>query len=100
MILVAPRTEIYGWDVTPKVGSFIKPDGWAFGQRLIAGDSFSTFRIPVNSLGPIKDLAVEIEVTGRTLQKKHGMRMVRVKVTFPGDGESDTVTSGYMEVPW
>ena len=96
-----PYPEIYGWDTTPQIGWYIKPDSWTYGMRLEAGDSFSTFRLPLNSGGPIKSLAVEIEVTGRTFQRVNCMsRMVRVKITFPGDCEPDTITKGYMEIPW
>jgi hypothetical protein len=87
-------TQIDGVDVSPVVGRFIKPDGWRFGSRLIAGDSFSPFRLPLNSNGPIRDLATRIEVTGRTIQRNG----VRVKITFPGDGEPDTVTHGFMTI--
>lgn len=93
-------TEIDSFDVRPAVGRWIKPDGWDCGSSLTEGDSFSTFRIPTQSNGPIKDLAVEIRVTGRTLQRKWEMRLVRVEITFPGDCEPDTVTHGWMEVPW
>lgn len=96
----ALTNDIYGWDTTPQLGRYVKPDGWTWGSKLEAGDSFSTFRIPVHSGGPITSLAVEIEVTGRTLQRVAGLRMVRVKITFPGDCEPDTVTGGWMEVPW
>lgn len=87
-----------GNEIAPKIGSFIKPDYWPTGERLTEGDSFSTFRIPVSSDGPIKSLAVEIQVTGRTVQRKSGNYHVRVKITFPGDGEPDTVTHGWMMV--
>lgn len=86
-------------DVTPTVGTYVKPDGWAFGERLTEGDSFSTFRLPTGSGGPIKSLAVEVEVTGRTIQRKWDMRLVRCKITFVGDCEPDTVVRGWLEVP-
>ena len=60
------------------------------------GDSFSTFRIPTNSGGPIKSLAVEVEVTGRMPQKRLGSYYVRVKISFSGDGEPDVVCPGWM----
>jgi hypothetical protein len=93
-------TEVWGFDVQPQVGLYVKPDGWAYGGRLIEGDSFSELRLTTNSGGPITDLAVRIEVTGRTLQRKQGVRSVRVRIVFIGDGEPDTITGGYMEVPW
>lgn len=95
-------TEIYGMEISPKIDSLIMPDNWPAWNcsRLVAGDSFSTFRLPLNSNGPIKSLAVEIKVTGRTLQRHNGLRCVRVQITFPGDCEPDTVTGGWMEIPW
>ena len=89
-------TEWWGNEVKPAIGTYIQPENWTFGERLVKGDSFSTFRIPVSSGGPIKSLAIEIEVTGRTAQRRNGAYYVRVKVTFPGDGEPDTVTHGWM----
>ncbi len=87
---------IWGREVSPKVGTFIKPDGWKFGERLIAGDSFSTFRLPTG-LAVVTSIACEIEITGRELRRAAGMSgMVRVKITFPGDGEPDTVCGGFM----
>jgi len=91
-------TAINDYDVTPKVGSYIKPDGWPIGSCLVAGDSFSAFRLPTNSAGPITSLAVRIEVTGRTFKYRLGDWLVRVKIIFLGDCEPDTQTGGYMAV--
>jgi hypothetical protein len=91
-------TAIYGFDVTPQVDRYVKPDGWTFGSRLADGGSFSPFRLPTNSGGPIKSLAVNVETTGRTLQRVQGERMVRVRITFIGDGEPDTVSGGWMAI--
>ena len=98
-------TQIDGIDVTPKVGSYIKPKHWPLGSCLVAGDSFSPFRLPTNSEGPITSLAVRVEVSGRKLGRAGGWSIrhagaltVAVKITFVGDGEPDTVTSGYMVV--
>ena len=91
--------EIWGHDVTPQVGRYIKPDGWRFGELLQKGDNFSTFRLPTGSKFGVTSLAVEIETTGRTLQRREGEGgWVRVKITFVGDGEPDTVVRGYMKV--
>ena len=94
-------TRINETDVVPAVGSYIKPDGWPMGSVLAQGDSFSPFRLPINSGGPIKSLAVRIEVTGRTIQRHAGSYHVRVRIIFVGDCEPDTVTFGTMIVyPW
>ena len=91
--------EIWGFNVEPKVGRYVQPDGWRFGSRLILGDCFSTFRLPCHN-GVIESIAVEVELTGKTLQRKYEMRMVRVRITVPGDGCDDSVFGGWMEVPW
>jgi hypothetical protein len=90
-------TAINDYDVTPKVGSYIKPDGWPIGSCLVAGDSFSEFRLPTHQT-VITSLAVRIEATGRTLQYKGGDLMVRVRIVFIGDCEPDSHTHGYMKV--
>lgn len=94
------QKEIWGWDAAPKIGRYVRPDGWDIGSLLEAGDDFSSFRLPTNSNGPIKSLAVEIETTGRTLQDHFGIRCVRVKICFPGDCEPDQFCGGWMEVPF
>ena len=69
-----------------KIGDYVAPDGWRSGENLIAGDSFSSFRIPTSSGGPIKSLAVEIKITGRVTDKDGFMRG---RITFVGDCEPD-----------
>lgn len=96
-------TEIYGIDVTPAVDDIVYPDGWSdWSGRLIDGDSFSEHRITTSGRtgSLISSLAVRVEVTGRTLTRKYGHRVVRVAITFLGDGEPDTTTGGFMLVPW
>jgi len=85
-------------EVTPAVGKYVKPDGWVLGGQLIEGDDFSALRLTTNSGGPITDLAVRIEVTGRTLRTMHGTLAVRVRVIFVGDGEPDSFCGGIMGV--
>lgn len=92
------NTEIWGFDVTPRAGLCVRPDGWQFGEQLIEGDSFSTLRLRTGQR-VIESLAVEIAVTGRTLQRRYGMCWVRVRITFVGDGEPDVISGGWMEVP-
>ena len=98
--MATSTTEIWGFNVTPQVGRWVKPDGWPIGASLIDGDSFSPLRLSTNSNGPVKSLAVRVETTGRTVQRVSGLRVVRVRITFVGDCEPDTVVGGYMEVPW
>lgn len=90
----------YGRPVEVKPDAYVVPDGWrGFGGRLReAGDGFSTYRLPVNSQGPIESLAVEIEITGRTIQTFQGNNCVRVRVVFKGDCEPDQTSGGWMKI--
>ena len=90
----------FGKEVRAEAGAYVVPDGWrGFGGLLReAGDGFSTYRLPVNSLGPIESLAAEVQITGRTVQYRGGNCWVRVRITFVGDGEPNTVTHGWMKI--
>lgn len=100
----AERIMVGNWDATPEVGSYVKPDGWMYGTHLEAGLTCEfwkcDFYMPLNSGGPIKAVAANIVVTGRTVQRKAGMYMVRVRIEFVGDGDPSTYTSGYMQLKW
>lgn len=79
--------------ITPQIGMFLKKDG-CFGDNLLPGDSFSDsswpgcdFFLPVRNGGPITSIAVNVYVTGRTVQRDDGARRVRSKVEYVGDGE-------------
>ena len=90
----------YGRAVEVKPDAYVVPDGWrGFGGRLReAGDGFSTYRLPVNSMGTIKTLAVEVKITGRDIQSRGGNWWIRVRITFVGDGEPDTTSGGWMKI--
>ncbi len=97
---VHPLADL-GYDVTPAPGRYIAPDGWTWGDRLVAGEEPYPLRLMLPSGrngGPIKSLAVRIEVTGRTVQKWKSGDAVRVRIVFLGDGEPDTSTGGYMDL--
>ena len=98
MLQSTTQKDIWGWNVAPKIGRYVCPDKWSIGECLIAGDNFSSFRLPTNNNGPIKSLAVEIKITGRTLRRVNGIRCVRVKIIFVGDCEPNQVCGGWMEV--
>lgn len=84
-----------------KVGSYIKPDGWAYGELLKPGlDLFCPFYLPTNSGGPIKELAVKVEITGRIPRRIMGGYYLRVRITFIGDCEPDTVVGGWTTYKW
>ena len=92
----------YGCVITRvDVGTYVEPEGWGIGNLLKKGlDGFCQYYLPVNSGGPIKELAVNIEITGRTRQRRCGSYYVRVKITFVGDGEPDTITHGWVHSVW
>lgn len=88
---------IYGNEVEVRVGSCIRPDGWRFSQRLIASSwDKARFRLPTGSAGPIKSLAVNVVVTGRTWQRREGDYWVRVRIEFVGDCEPSVFVGGWM----
>lgn len=93
-------TAIDGLDVTPKVGSYVLPDGWRGWGGLLGESDWdaAAFRIPVNSLGPITSLAVNVELTGRMTHWRGGGRYVRVRIIFVGDCEPDQTTLGWMRI--
>ena len=82
------------------VGSYIRRDGVQFGAHLLPCDDWdkAEFRWP----NPIPEwqqshaIAVNVEVTGRTIRYYSGEAWVRVKLTWVGDGEPDTTTGGFM----
>ena len=89
--------------ITPTVGMHVQPDDWMFGALLEPGEPYvdtgfrgCQFRLPTNTLGPIKSLAVDVTVTGRTVQWHNGGRQVRVRITFVGDCEPDKHTHGWL----
>jgi hypothetical protein len=97
---------VEGNEVTPAVGSLVKLDGRMIAECLLPGDApvdsgyrGCDFRYPINS-GLIKSVAVNVEVTGRTLQRLpyEESYWVRVRITFVGDCEADTETKGWMLV--
>ena len=84
-------------NVRPVVGSFIKTDWW--NSRLMDCDDWdqADFRLE----GTIVQVAVNVEVTGRTLQFPFGTQggaWVRAMVTFVGDCEPDQHQRGWMMV--
>ena len=92
------RTDNYGNVIARvDVGTYVEPDGWGIGNKLNPGlEGFCPYYLPTNSGGPIKELAVRVEITGRSRQRRHGGYYVRVKVIFVGDCEPDTVVKGWV----
>lgn len=87
----------------PKVGVWVKPDGWSHGVTLLDSDwDKANFYIPVDGApllrnGPIRKIAANIEVIGRAVTTKDEICVVRVKITWVGDESPDSYTRGYME---
>ena len=83
------------------VGTHVEPEQWGVGNVLKPGlENFCDYYLPTNSGGPIKEVAVNVEITGRTRIRRCGGWYVRVKVTFVGDCEPDVVTGGWVPAVW
>jgi hypothetical protein len=79
-----------------KVGTYIVPEKWGIGEKLKPGlAGFCDYYIPTHSGGPIKEIACNVEVTGRKPRWFGGSWWMRVKIIFVGDGEPDTITRGW-----
>ena len=88
--------EAFERATTPRVGSYVVPDGWDFGSLLQPSDwDAAPFRLP-SARYPTESWAVRVERTGTTLQRRQGGDFVRVRVVFVGDCEPDTEVRGWM----
>lgn len=92
---------IYGNEYQAKIGSYILVDDETIGHNLHKGSDYSDsgfpgcqFYLPRNTLP--NGLACNVEITGRTLQRKNGAYYIKVKITWVGDCEPNTETSGWM----
>ncbi len=83
---------------TPVVGSGLQLESGRWVQLLPSDWDKAQFRVADPIFGAARGLAVNVAVTGRTVQMKAGCLMKRVAITFVGDGEPDTVTRGWMRV--
>jgi len=80
------------------VGSYVVPELWRFGGRLTASDwDKAQFYLPTNQ-PVVKEVATNVTVTGRTLQRRQGSLYVRCQIEFVGDGEPSTFSGGWMLV--
>jgi hypothetical protein len=102
------RVTFYGKTFTVQEGSEIYVDGWEpWASPLLPSDwKAARYRISTQNAsglrgGPIKSLACNVTITGRTPQTpfgKGGADCVRVKIEFVGDGEPSTFISGWMRI--
>ncbi len=89
----------YYKNTSPQIGSYIIADTWENrgGVRLIKSDwNEAQFRAPLKL-----NLAVNIKVTGRTVQfpyKSSTAGRVRIQIEFVGDGEPSQFVGGWMTV--
>lgn len=89
---------IYGFEYRPMVGAFVEPDGWNIGGKLNGSNwEKADFYIETCCGGPIKELAVNIQITGRTLTRRRGCLWLRCSVEFVGDGEPSTMHRGWLK---
>jgi len=94
------RVEIEKVLYEPKVGDFVKPDGWYIGECLKPSDGFSDsgfpgcqFRLPA---GIDYKLAVNIRITGRKVRYSSGFPRYRCEIEFVGDCEPSTFARGWI----
>ncbi len=89
----------YHKDTSPKVDSYIVADTWgnkeSAGVNLIKSDwNKAQFRAPL-----AYDIAVNVKVTGRTVQSDSRMiGWVRVQIEFVGDDSPSEFVRGWMRV--
>ncbi len=96
MKVVSKIHSAFNKDYAPTVGAYVMTDNWRPFGCLLQGDNFSSFRIEITPGGPIKDIAIEVEITGRLAQYFEGGWWIRCKITYPGDGEPDSVCRGWL----
>jgi hypothetical protein len=90
---------------SPKIGDFVRPDGWNWGNPLSESDGYKdssfpgcTFRLNSEHY----DLAVNVTRSGRkkvwspSYGRHEGTFKYRVKVEFVGDGEASTFSHGWL----
>lgn len=88
-------------NIQPKIGDTLYPDGWAPSLTYLNPSDWdkAEWRVP-SAAYPWVNLAIRLRVTGRTVQRKHGNLVVRVEITWVGDGEPDTHSKGYLAIDW
>lgn len=97
-LAVAEEHARFVRETAPKVGSYVEPDGWRFGGRLLPETwEAASFRLPTG-LTTVTSLAVNVKVTGTMYRYRRGSRWVRVKVEFVGDGEPSRFRGAWMKV--
>jgi hypothetical protein len=76
-----------------------KLEGRSVSERLLPSDwDAAAFRYPAASLGPDGSVAVNVELTGRTLQRRpySDDLWIKARVEFVGDGEPSRFASAWL----
>lgn len=94
---VVAETTVEHRTVRVGAGAFVAPDNWAHGSFLsdCTEWTLADYRLTSPSGVPC---AVNVEVTGRTIQRAPytGAARVRVRIEFVGDGEPSTSVGGWL----
>jgi hypothetical protein len=90
--------EYYGREICVAVGSVIEPDEWVCGMALEASDwEGATYRLE-SCRYPGVSSAVNVTISGRTVVRRAGNNVVRVRIEWVEDGEESSYSGGYMRV--
>lgn len=90
--------EIYGTAYSIGVGSYIDFDH-RLGECLLPSDwERADFRMPTRAGGPIESVAVNVELTGRTFQRRpySDDLWIKARVEFVGDDEPSTFAPAWF----
>jgi len=90
---------INGWRVEAKVGYYVCPILWKFGECLKSSDwDKADFYLPTGYTFGTTEIATNIYISGRKLIHKDGGIYVRVQIEFVHDGEENVHTYGVMKL--
>lgn len=56
----------------------------------------SQWRLPMHGVGPVRSVAVNVKVTGRSVQRRSDCRWVRAQIEFVGHCEPSTFVAGWV----
>lgn len=91
--------------VTPVIGGVVRRGKRTISDVLLEGDKFCDsgypgcqFRIKLWIDGPIKSIAVNVKITGKTWTKYNGSFWVRCQIEYVGDCEPSTFEQGWYKV--
>ena len=106
-MLTPTSKTIDGREITPEVGSYVILDSKNIGEQLLPGEDYvdsgfagCQFRWPnpIQEWRTSRAIAVNVEITGRTIQYRDGGRYVRVRIEWVGDCEPSTFSGGWLAV--